>query len=153
MNLCYSIVRVLHKGTKTFPYHGIAYFQRTLELYIVVSPLLKTAPLTILEPVNGKVVLLTEGESISEPCIAKGFPYPLVTWLTTNKVGKHTGSLLTRAENNYETLPLVSSTLEIEEIVPELSGNYSCRAFPENNDKFLFMQSKEAALEVVVSSE
>ena len=102
---------------------------------------------------NGKVVLRTEGESVSEPCTAKGFPYPHVTWLTTNKVGKHTGNLPTRAENSYESLPVVSSTLEIEEIVPELSGNYSCRAFPENHNKFPFMQSTEAALEVVVSSE
>ena len=86
-------------------------------------------------------------------CIAKGFPFPHVTWHLTNKVsnynGESSGPFLT-----YDDLPNVYSTIELEDVVPELSGNYTCRAFDpcRSEERRTYLVEATASLELIVSS-
>ena len=94
---------------------------------------------------------MTEGESVSITCTAKGFPYPQVTWLMLNKVAKYTGDASNITGESYEALPNVSSVLEIQDVVPELTGNYSCKASPSSYPRMPLINSTKVIIEVLVS--
>ena len=112
-----------------------------------------TASPNITAPPNNEVKLLTEGESISIACTAKGFPYPQVTWLTTNRVVKYTGDGADIIGGSYESLPNISSVLEINDVVPELSGKYSCQASPSKSSGMPPTKSTIVQIQVTVSGE
>ena len=86
-------------------------------------------------------------------CTAKGFPYPQVTWLTTGKVVQCTGNGSDIIGESYEALPNISSVLEINDIVPELTGNYSCQASLSNSTMMPPMNSTKVQIQVVASGE
>ena len=132
---------------------GIISLQIYISAWYVSLLSLLTASPKIIEPRNNQVKLVTEGESISIACTAKGFPFPQVTWLTTDKVVKYTGDGSDIIGESYESLPNISSILEIEDIVPELTGNYSCQAFPSNFTGMPPINSTEVQIQVTVSGE
>ena len=86
-------------------------------------------------------------------CSAKGFPFPHVSWDLTNKVSQYSDKS-SRLFLTFDDLPNVYSTIELEDVVPELSGNYTCRASVpgRNEERRQFLTEAKANVEVIVSS-
>ena len=145
------------KQVQFYSSHRFNFSQSKSRNPISFSFVCTAAPPVILQPESGQVTLLTEGQNHQIVCSAKGFPFPHVSWNLTNRVSRYSeesgGNFPT-----YEDLPDISSTLTLEEVVPELSGTYTCRAFhPGNNgdssaQKHMYLAEARVSMEVIVSS-
>ena len=109
------------------------------------------APPQISHPSDNQVFLMTRGDSRSIPCQAQGRPYPTVTWLNTNMEQTHTGGSASGPNLTFSDLPVVMATLRLQNVVEQLTANFTCRAFSQNplNLENMNQQKMEAAVVIV----
>ena len=111
------------------------------------------APPEVIEPAReNRVILLEEGETHSIICTAKGYPLPHVTWQETGRTDVPDLFNVSGAKT-YNDLPSVSTTMTLENVVPELSANFTCKALNPDQTYTEVLMPSSVSVKVHVSGE
>ena len=99
---------------------------------------------------SNRIVLLSTGDSHTLECTAKGHPSPTVQWRESDDTAATIRNASYGPNATYDDLPDVTSTLTLENVVPELTHTFHCHAFNEEADYRNFLGEATSSVQVLV---